>query len=185
LIIKTVHTDRLKYEPLTLDHASLLCEALTDPIVYAHILGDFPNSLDALTKRFEATLRGPKPEWKNETWINYAIVEKATGIGVGRLEATIIQPDHVTDSTFTRAEVAYLLGPKFWGKGYGFEALGWLIDQLHKMNIPVIYATVHPNNSPSIRLLKRFEFTELTQGWPMLTSYDEGDRVFCKNLTVQ
>jgi RimJ/RimL family protein N-acetyltransferase len=39
-----------------------------------------------------------------------------------------------------------------------------------------------PENAPSIRLLERLGYIEVTGGWPKLLSYDPGDRVYRAEL---
>ena len=81
-----------------------------------------------------------------------------------------------------RAEVAYLLGPKYWGHGYALEAMRWFQERLAEHGaVAMLWATVLPSNQRSVGLLKRLGYTQMTT-WPELVSYDEGDLVFCRRL---
>ena len=89
---------------------------------------------------------------------------------IGRLEATIVA---------WRAEVAYLLGPRYWGQGYALEAMLAFQDLLAKhFRVDEFWATTHPANTRSIRLLVRMEYEEVRESWPSLMSYDPGDLVY-------
>jgi len=80
-----------------------------------------------------------------------------------------------------RAEISYLFGSKHWGNGYAQEAVRWLLLKLAEDGAAsTIWAAVTPGNERSVRLLMRLGYTRVTQGWPELSSYDEGDLVYCK-----
>ncbi|NJL86818.1 MAG: GNAT family N-acetyltransferase, partial [Leptolyngbyaceae cyanobacterium SM1_1_3] len=105
-------------------------------------------------------------------WFNMAIRLKAPSSKViGRLEAT---------SYGQWGEVAYLLGQAWWGKGLAFEAMHWWHDYLAAA-MPGVqwWATVHPDNQRSLRLLTRLRYKEVNSSQrPRLQSYDLGDRCF-------
>jgi RimJ/RimL family protein N-acetyltransferase len=169
-------SDRLIYEPLAASHAAGLCEALTDPLVYAHITGRFPTSVAGLEIAFARSAGGPPAERSSEIWWNFA-VRLRSGEFIGRIEATIHDG---------LAEVAYLLGPKYWGCGYATKALTWLHERLRESEgVNSYWATVHPENGRSIRLLERLGYGEVVRGWPKLFSYDEYDRVFSKEASAE
>ncbi|WP_422110753.1 GNAT family N-acetyltransferase [Candidatus Synechococcus calcipolaris] len=81
-------------------------------------------------------------------------------------------------------EVAYLLGEAWWGKGLAFEAMSWWHDYLATVTPRTEWwATVHPMNQRSIRLLKRLGYREVAPNQcPKLYSYDLGDCCFVKSL---
>lgn len=53
-------------------------------------------------------------------------------------------------------EIAYAFDPGSWGKGYATEALrGFLSFDVNRLeNYSYVFATVHPENTPSIKVLK-------------------------------
>jgi len=163
----------LRFEPLTPAHASLLSDALLDPAVYAFIAGRHPASTEELAARFQRAAKGAPANRPTERWWNVAVISLDGTAGLGRLEATIMGD---------RAEVAYLLGPKYWGHGYALEAMRWFQERLAEHGaVAMLWATVLPSNQRSVGLLKRLGYTQMTT-WPELVSYDEGDLVFCRRL---
>jgi RimJ/RimL family protein N-acetyltransferase len=58
-----------------------------------------------------------------------------------------------------RAEIGYILGRAYWGKGYATEALTALIEYVFQtFSLHRIEADVDPRNAASIRLLERLGF---------------------------
>jgi [ribosomal protein S5]-alanine N-acetyltransferase len=161
-------TARLQIEPMTLAHESRLSEPLLAPEVYTWC----PPALDSkeLHQYLAAIVAGPAQNFPDQIWWNHAITYRETGSGVGRLEATFLHA-HV--------EIAYLLGPNWWGQGLASEALAWLISQIRRAAPEHgIWATVHPGNLPSQRLLQRHKFEKTADFPATLRSYDPGDDVF-------
>ena len=163
----------LHFEPLTAAHADNLFAILTTPSVLAFIdpTGSRP-TLEELRAEYTARARGPIEPIPTEKWFNMAIRLKAPSSEViGRLEAT---------SYGEWGEVAYLLGEAWWGRGLAFEAMRWWHDYLAAV-VPggQWWATVHPDNQRSIRLLTRLGYKEVdSSDRPKLQSYDLGDRCF-------
>ena len=61
---------------------------------------------------------------------------------VGRVEATLY------DGRPGEAEVAYVFGPRWWGRGLATEATRWMLDHLHhRYGVSTCWATVDPANS--------------------------------------
>jgi RimJ/RimL family protein N-acetyltransferase len=160
---------RLSFESLRADHAAGLFEPLSDPRVWEYIGKNSAPTVEALATRFERMASGPSDR-PRENWVNYAVRLKADGTLIGRLEATIIGQ---------RAEVAYLFGPRYWGRGYATEAMSAFQNQLRQdWRVSEFWATTSPQNARSIRLLGRLGYVEQHDSWPTLSSYDEGDCVF-------
>jgi len=146
---------RLVVESLRTAHAAELFGALRDPRVYTFISDDPPSSVGDLEARFGRYLKGPAP-FSGALFLNWAVRLK-TGEGyIGTLQATI-------DIGRRRASVAYLLGPEFWGKGLGSEAvqalLAWLFS---RGDVDSAEARIDTRNDRSILLVRRLGF-ELIQ----------------------
>jgi RimJ/RimL family protein N-acetyltransferase len=90
---------------------------------------------------------------------------------IGRIEATLHEDDW--------AEVAYLLGPAYQGRGDATRAMRWLLAHLRDLGATDVWAAIHPANARSIALARRLGFTAapLPPARP-LGSYDPGDAVF-------
>lgn len=166
-----LESKRLVYERLTQDHAVELQCALCDPKVYEHVDDGLAPTFDELIKSFALRESGTPDHRRDEIWIDYVVRTKDSATAIGRVEATVIEQ---------RAEVAYLLGPAHWQKGYGSEALVWLQHFLQEnYDVGEFWATVTPENEPSKRLLLKNSYVEVSsEKLPQLTSYDEGDWVF-------
>ncbi len=162
-------TARLLIEPLAQRHAEQLHTALDDPAVGRHIGGPDVTTLDALRTRINTLQSGCPPQHHPERWWNWAVSLSATGQVIGRIEATTYGD---------WGEIAYLIGPAYWGRGYAAEAAQWMIGHLTGEGFRELWAAVHPDNAASLRLLARLGFDELPQPERRLGSYDDGDRVF-------
>lgn len=149
---------RLRYEPLTAEHAQALFPLFADPVVYQHIDDHPPTSVGELASRYERMSAGPPAHRTGESWWNYAVRLLGSGLAIGRIEATIVED---------RAEVAYLFGQAYWGQGYATEALEWLHQQLReRTGASVFWATARPENERSIRLLRRHGYVQANE-WPV------------------
>jgi RimJ/RimL family protein N-acetyltransferase len=142
----------LTYEALRADHAAALFEPLTDERVWRHIGPPDSTTVDELAAEFARRAAGPGPDASGERWVNYAVRIGHDGPYCGRVEAT------VHDGW---AEIAYLFGPAFWGRGLAREAVTWLRDELRaRFGVTELWAAVRPDNERSLRLLQRLGFVE-------------------------
>lgn len=172
-----MQSDRLYFEPLTLAHADELFSILTTPSVLAFIDPTHSPNIEELRAEYAVRARGPSNLiTPTQQWFNMAIYLKKTHYSnaIGRLEAT---------SYGEWGELAYLLGESWWGQGLAFEAMNWWHEYLAK-TVPETkhwWATVHPANKRSIKLLSRLEYEEADSNrQPQLQSYDFGDRCFVR-----
>ena len=162
---------RLIFEPLRQSHADELAAVLLTEQVYAYI-SERPPTVDAYRRRVEHILKGPPANMPGLSFENYAVRLASAGSVIGTLEATI------HDSL---AEVAYLFGPQYWGKGYATEALSWFSDLfLGRSSISGLWAATLQTNLRSVALLTRCGYRQVEpRHAPKLLSYEEGDLVFC------
>jgi len=167
-LMLSARTRRLSIEPLDETHAESLFAALDDPRVGAHIGGPDVSTLPALRERI-ARLRAGPPATSGEVWANWAVLSDGTVIG--RIEATLHGGI---------AEIAYVFGPRWWGRGYATEATRWLLDELRRQGVQACWATVAPENEASVRLLRRLGFVEVEPRGVSLLSYDDGDLTFVR-----
>jgi len=164
---------KTSYLPLTVSDVEELVPVLHCEEVFAFI-GGMP-SRDDFTLGLRRAIKGPGLKSVDQHWINYAVRFTETGELIGRVEATI--HDNL-------AEVAFLFSPAVWGHGYATEGLLWLHNHLRAHHsISTLCATTHPKNARSGALLRKLGYTlAVTQGLPLLYSYDEGDLVFLRSL---
>ncbi|MBD8051048.1 GNAT family N-acetyltransferase [Limnohabitans radicicola] len=160
----------LLFEPLSLAHMDELAALLLHEQVYRHI-GGHPPDLARFRTQVEHAVAGPPHHRSNEIWLDYVVREAASGRLAGRIQATIHPPV---------AEVAFLFGPGYWGKGYATRALLWLHQALliHPVR-PELWATTVPANQPCQALLRRCGYVAVdSAAAPQLVTYDAGDLVF-------
>lgn len=164
----TLDAPRLVIEVLRAEHLPELAVQLRQAEVYEHI-GGTPSLEDFILDR-ERALRGPGESARDEHWLNFLVRERASGHMLGRLEATLHD---------SRAEVAFLFGPSCWGRGYAYEALTWMHNEIRQSyGIASFWATTVPANARCQALLNRSGYTLVQAGAPFLYSYVVGDLVF-------
>jgi RimJ/RimL family protein N-acetyltransferase len=160
----------LLFEPLSLVHADELAALLLHEQVYRHI-GGHPPDLARFRTQLEHAVAGPPDHRSNEIWLDYVVLDAASRCLAGRIQATIHPPV---------AEVAFLFGPVYWGKGYATRALRWLHQVLlaHPARLE-LWATTVPANEPCQALLRRCGYVAVEPTVaPHLVTYDAGDLVF-------
>jgi RimJ/RimL family protein N-acetyltransferase len=173
----SMQSQNLHFELLTAAHADDLFPILITPSILSFIdpTGD-PPTINELRTDYTTRMNGPVVSTNpHEQWFNMAIRLKDSPYPViGRLEAT---------GYGEWGELAYLLGEAWWGKGLAFEAMLWWHDYLAAAVPETIWwATVHPSNQRSIRLLKRLGYEQVAAiDSPKLYSYDPGDYCFVRS----
>ncbi|MDZ4819777.1 MAG: GNAT family N-acetyltransferase [Planctomycetota bacterium] len=162
----------LTYRPLTPADIPELAAVLRNSQVFQHI-GGVPSEAE-FALGLQRAILGPPTERSSERWLNYVVRLTDTSQAIGRVEATL---HHGI------AEVAFLYGPEFWGKGYAYQGLTWLHEQFQE-EVSAFWATTTPANARSIKLLHRCGYVPApTTNRPVLHSYDEGDLVFVRSTS--
>ena len=141
-----LETPRLLLEPIVTDHAAALFEALQAPELYTYIPQDAPSSLEALIARFEALSSRRSPDG-HEDWLNWALRQRATGVYVGTVQATV-REDHT-------ALLAYMVFLAFWRQGYAREACARVLAHLfEEYHVSRVAAEIDTRNAASMRLVE-------------------------------
>ncbi|HEX4224347.1 MAG TPA: GNAT family N-acetyltransferase [Pseudonocardiaceae bacterium] len=137
-----ITTARLSLLPLGVEHADELAGVLDDPALHAFI-GGRPETADELRARYARWAAGsPEPSTR---WENWAIRLLAADRLVGTVQATVAGD---------RAEVAWVVGTGWQGRGIATEAARGLLDRLRAEGIGTIVAHVHPGNVASARVAR-------------------------------
>jgi RimJ/RimL family protein N-acetyltransferase len=157
---------RIAIIPLGREHAEGLVAALGHPDVARFLTGPDVTTVEAVHARIDKRPRDPR-----ERWLNFAIV--LDGVVIGRLEASLYD-----DGAW--AEIAYLVGPAYQGRGYARETVRWLLDHIGCET----WVAIHPANARSIALVEALGFVhrETPPARP-LGSYDPGDVVLSAGTT--
>jgi RimJ/RimL family protein N-acetyltransferase len=146
----SLHTPRLRLEPIAERHADGLWLPLADPLLYSHVPQGPPPSLQALRERCAllSTRRSPQGD---ELWLNWVMCDARDGRYLGRLQATV--------RADASAWIAYEVFSPFWHQGFAIEGcavmIGWLI---HTLGVRQLAAEVDSLNEASLRLLDRLGF---------------------------
>ncbi|WP_051804391.1 GNAT family N-acetyltransferase [Streptomyces griseus] len=133
---ETIRTGRLELVPLEVAHAEEMAGVLGDPALHRFTGGapEGPEELRARYARWEAG--APEP---GTSWCNWVVRERAGGRLVGTVQATVVGGT---------AEVAWVVGTAWQGRGYAREAavalVGWL-----RPRVRGVVAHVHPGHAAS------------------------------------
>lgn len=142
----TVHAEpiaaeRLVLEPLRVEHADEMAGVLGDPALYAFI-GGSPPAPDAVRARYERLVAGsPDPA---VSWCNWMIRLREQGCLAGTVQATIR-----AGAAGREAEIAWVVGSGWQGRGLASEAARALVGWLVRHSIHTIVAHIHPEHHAS------------------------------------
>ncbi|MFJ6233031.1 GNAT family N-acetyltransferase [Streptomyces griseus] len=136
-------TARLDALPLDPAYADEMAAVLADPALYVFTGGGPPDAA-ALRSRYERQCAGsPDP---GERWWNWVLRVRADGRLAGYVQATVRGP---------RAEIAWVIGTPWQGRGYASEAAQGLAAHLVAAGgVRELLAHVHPDHAASERVAK-------------------------------
>lgn len=171
----TRRSARLAFDPIADADAPALHAALDHPDVGTWIGGPDVTTVAALRERIAFLHAGPRPGGSDRAWLNHVV--RMGGTVIGRAESTLHDG---------WAELAWVLDPRAWGRGYGTEVATWLAGHLAAEHATGdLWATVAPGNVRSERLAARAGF--LPESPPFRRdpgSYDDGDLVFSLRIPI-
>jgi RimJ/RimL family protein N-acetyltransferase len=142
-----IGTRRLLLTPLGQGDADELAEVLADPELHRFI-GGRPAAVKELRDRYR-TLEAGSPR-AGEVWRNWVVRRRADARPVGTVQATIGR----RDGGWT-AEVAWVVGVAWQGRGYASEAARALVAWLGRHGVHEIVAHIHPDHPASARVATR------------------------------
>ncbi|GAA3681091.1 RimJ/RimL family protein N-acetyltransferase [Lentzea atacamensis] len=132
-----ISTDRLDLLPLRVEHAAEMATVLADPALHT-FTGGAPLSPEALLARYERLVAGsPDPA---QRWLNWVIRLRADDRLAGTVQATI---------TGRTAEIAWVVGTPWQGRGIASEAARGLVGWLGTQPVDTVIAHVHPDHHAS------------------------------------
>jgi len=133
-------TERLLLEPLRLAHATEMVVVLDDLDLHRYVGGQ-PLLREELQKRYEHQARGRSDDG-SEWWFNWIIRERISGDAIGYVQATVEVASGVAD-------VAWVVGSRFQGRGYAREAASAMLSWLCGKGVTAVTAHIHPDNRAS------------------------------------
>nr|WP_240929431.1 GNAT family N-acetyltransferase [Streptomyces coryli] len=132
-----MRTARLDLLPLHPDHAPEMAGVLADPALHRYTGGE-PAALEDLAARYERLAAGsPEP---GVTWHNWVLRLRDEACLTGYAQATV--SGHV-------AEVAWVVGTAWQGRGIAREAAPAVVDWLGERGTAEVIAHIHPDHHAS------------------------------------
>ena len=137
-----ISTERLILEPLAVEHAEEMATVLSDPELHAFV-GGTPDGPEALRARYARMAAGSPDE--AVTWLNWVIRLRGEACLVGTVQATI----STADDGKPVAEIAWVVGTPWQGRGIATEAARALVDWLRRQPVGSVVAHIHPDHHAS------------------------------------
>ncbi|MFD6988784.1 GNAT family N-acetyltransferase [Streptomyces sp. NPDC059943] len=150
-----IRTERLVLVPQRVEHAREMAVVLSDPALHTFI-GGAPATADELRSRYARMAAGPADP--AESWCNWVIRlregEEGQGPLTGTVQATISPsgpavPPESGPEPWLVAEIAWVVGTAFQGRGIASEAARGLVARLAQRSVRDIAAHVHPDHAAS------------------------------------
>ncbi len=140
----------ISLEPLVGAHAETLFGLLNDEDVSRYDDGPVCSTIAELEDRFRFLEKRQSPDG-TMLWLNWAIAVPDQGLA-GYVQATVA-PDRRS------ADVAYVLGKRFWSRGHASAAVRLMLAHLASaLSVETAHATIDERNEASIRLARRLGF---------------------------
>jgi uncharacterized protein (DUF1684 family) len=140
VIADPLTSERLRLEPLTVDHAPAMVAVLADPSLY-EFTGGSPPTLSELSARYARQSAGHSPDGA-ERWLNWIVVlkDQPSDQPIGYVQATVVGAE---------AEISWVMSPAHQGRGLATEAATAMVDRLASAGITRLVAHIHPDHAAS------------------------------------
>lgn len=147
----TLHTTRLRLEPLTAAHADSAFAPLQDDAIYQWISMQKPRTIESLRENWARLASRMAPDGL-QAWPTWAVCSAAhDGTVIGRVDA-------VVDRHLAGINFGYYFFPAYWGQGLATEAVQVAADHLLRHGVTHLLATVTVGNAASARVLGKAGF---------------------------
>jgi RimJ/RimL family protein N-acetyltransferase len=146
---------------------------LAAPELYTFIGGE-PPTLDGLRVRYARLAVGRSPDGTQE-WVNWIARRAEDGAAVGTVQATVYggaADGGPWGDGGRRADVAWVVGTAWQGRGYAVEAASALVAWLWERGVTEIRANIHPEHAASARVAERIGLA------PTGELDDEGEQIW-------
>ncbi|MFE5737294.1 GNAT family N-acetyltransferase [Streptomyces celluloflavus] len=138
---EAISTGRLDLLPLLVEHAEEMATVLSDPALHTFI-GGTPDTPQALRSRYQRITAGsPDPA---VSWLNWVIQLRDEDCLTGTVQATISPSGHGPV-----AEIAWVVGTPWQGRGIATEAAQALATWLGRQPVHTVIAHIHPGHHAS------------------------------------
>ncbi|MGW1193638.1 GNAT family N-acetyltransferase [Streptomyces sp. NPDC002559] len=138
---RLIGTGRLDLLPLHVEHAEEMADVLSDPALHTFI-GGTPDTPQALRSRYRRVTAGsPDPA---VSWLNWVIRLRDASCLTGTVQATV-----GPSGRGPVAEIAWVVGTPWQGRGIATEAARGLVDWLGGQQVRTVIAHIHPGHRAS------------------------------------
>ena len=140
-VAEPISTSRLDLLPLLVEHADEMARVLADPTLHRYT-GGSPDTPQTLRSRYRRMTAGsPDPA---VSWLNWVILLRDDACLTGTVQATVGPSSHGHT-----AEIAWVVGTPWQGRGFATEAARGLVDWLGRQSVPDVIAHIHPDHQAS------------------------------------
>ncbi len=162
-----IEAPRLTLTPLTVEDADDMVGVLASEELYAFI-GGGPPGLGDLRARYARLGTGRSPDGRQD-WLNWILRRRQDGRAVGTVQATVTEGER-------RAEVAWVVGTAWQGRGYASEAAGAVAEWLRGRGVGLLQAHIHPGHEASMKVAARIGLrpTDLFEDGERLWHWERG-----------
>ncbi|PAZ16258.1 GNAT family N-acetyltransferase [Streptomyces sp. SA15] len=141
LAAQAISTRRLDLLPLRVEHAEEMAVVLSDPALHTFI-GGTPDSPQALRSRYQRMTAGSGDP--AISWLNWVIRLRDKSCLTGTVQATVSRSAHGLV-----AEIAWVVGTPWQGRGIATEAAQGLVAWLSRQPVHTVIAHIHPEHRAS------------------------------------
>lgn len=140
---ETLTSERLRLEPLAVEHATEMVGVLADPSLYEYTGGEAPSG-EQLRRRY-ATQAVGRSEDGSQGWFNWIVKLQCDGTPVGFVQATVHRKRRGLEG-----DIAWVISPAHQGQRIASEATEAMIGWLKANGVSRFVAFVHPEHSASM-----------------------------------
>jgi len=174
--IPTLETERLILRKILPQDERDMYEYSRDPETSKFLLWE-PHSSPQFTR---AHIRYLQTAYQNATFFDWALVEKESGKMIGTCGFTEIYERE------KRAEVGYVIAPKFHRKGFAPEALNLVVEYgFMTLGLKKLSGRFMEDNEGSRKVLERFGFTDDTVKKESIMKRGKKQRILTFSLTKE
>jgi len=151
--LQNIQTERLTLSPLRAEDADEMLSSLDDVRLH-NFVGGQPGTLEELRTRYARLIAGSDDP--GVLWLNWIVRSRSAGTAIGTVQATISEQPNAT------AEIAWVIGVEWQGRGFAIEAATALVGWLRAEGVTVINAHIHPDHSASAAVARRIGLSPTT-----------------------
>jgi RimJ/RimL family protein N-acetyltransferase len=143
-----IATERLTLTALTVQDADEMMAVLNDGRLHEFV-GGRPDTLIQLRDRYRRFVAGPAQG--GDVWLNWIVRSTHEGAAIGTVQATV----STSSDARTVADVAWVIGVAWQGRGFASEAARALIDWLRTYGVDEVTAHIRADHHASAVVARR------------------------------